>query len=334
MTTRAFGYVRVSTAEQLKSTLGVRAYIEQITRHAEAKGLDLGRPTKVVVGTQVFDSRERIVIEDVSASKVPFYKRKGAHAICDAIEPGEALIVAKVDRAFRNIRDALNTTAELLEAGVKLYFLDMGGADVDMTQGIGKFMLCMFAFFAEWEAGKMSERIIQANVASRAAGRGSISHTPKPGFKFVGKGRDRKEVPDPEQLALIREVWTWKRTLGWGRDRIEKELNARKVPILRRAAHDRSAYGDVWGPRPVMALLEAGKRFQALLEDTGLIPESGQRWLEAYQERYVEERTVRKERRRLKAQREASQKLKAKLRAEEEAATPRIARLKPTTSLN
>jgi DNA invertase Pin-like site-specific DNA recombinase len=298
---KAWGYVRVSTDDQLRSTLGVQGYIARIVQYCEQNGLDLGKPCRVNVEGRSFDSRERIVIESESAYKTPFLKRKGVKAILDAREEGDALVIAKVDRAFRNMRDAFVTTGKLKEDRVPLHLVDLAGMNLDLSGAGGELKrvladmtLALFAFAAEMESAQRSDRLKSANRASRLSRGFNICHTPPPGFKFVGKGDKRKIVPSPQELALMRKVREW-RALGYGRFRITEMLKEMNVWVDYRAEWVRRKYGPVPGVKAVEKLLRRCNQVEEIEKRTGLTPEDGKAWLQEYNERYlieVEERRI------------------------------------------
>ena len=312
--TKAWGYVRVSTDDQLRSTLGVRGYIDRIVTYCHLKGFDLGKPCRVNVDGVTFDSYERIVIESESASKTKFLHRKGVKAILEAREAGDILVVAKVDRAFRNMRDAFRTTDKLREMKVPLHFIDLMGADVDFQEGslVGDILLFAFSLSAQMEATMNSERLKAANRESRLSRGFGCVHTPPIGFKFVGEGEKRRIKPDPEQLALLRQIAAWRKE-GYGRFRITKLLQDMDIPANFRPTHQRSRWGMKMRTRTVERFLRESKRLEEIEHLAGLKPEDGKEWLDYYHRKYLvaveEKRQARASRR---AERQA-QKIKAML---------------------
>lgn len=150
----AYGYARVSTAGQVKSGLGQadqRQEIEVAYRHRYAKSHAWGE-----------------LIEDPaeSAGKVMFLDRPGGRRLNDLLRRGDLVIVAKLDRAFRSLRDAVNMLHAWEQRGVAVVFCDCGGNTIDMGTATGKIVVWAWSLVAELEWGRIRERC-QASVDQR-----------------------------------------------------------------------------------------------------------------------------------------------------------------------
>ena len=107
---------------------------------------------------------ENIVEERVSgAAKV----RPAFHRLLARLEPGDELVVWKVDRLGRNTLDALQTAEQLREAGVGLVITTLG---VDITKEAGRLVFGLMAQIAEFERGLIRERVNAGLRAARARG--------------------------------------------------------------------------------------------------------------------------------------------------------------------
>ncbi|MFG3711668.1 recombinase family protein [Micromonospora sp. NPDC047730] len=90
-------------------------------------------------------------------------------ACLNDLRPGDTLIIWKIDRLGRNLRDLVDIVATLEERGVGVKSLTNG--IVDTTTAHGKLVFGMFALMAEYEAALIKERTLAGLTAARARGR-------------------------------------------------------------------------------------------------------------------------------------------------------------------
>jgi DNA invertase Pin-like site-specific DNA recombinase len=85
------------------------------------------------------------------------------------LRPGDTLIVWKIDRLGRNLRDLIDivTGLEARRVGVR----SLTNGIVDTTTAHGKLIFGMFALMAEYEAALIAERTNAGLQAARARGR-------------------------------------------------------------------------------------------------------------------------------------------------------------------
>jgi putative DNA-invertase from lambdoid prophage Rac len=183
---RVFGYVRVSTAEQANAGLSLETQQQQITGYCMIKGWTVA---------------EFFVEAGVSGS-VPLADRPEGKRLLATLQPGDTVITAKLDRAFRSAADALGTLEQLKDDGIGLHMIDLGG---DVTgNGISKLVFTILSAVAENERDRIRERVREAKrhrVAQRLFNGGKRPF----GFDIVGKDKDRRLVPNAnEQAALER----------------------------------------------------------------------------------------------------------------------------------
>ncbi|MEY1239782.1 recombinase family protein [Providencia manganoxydans] len=97
----------------------------------------------------------RYIKESVSGS-VPANQRKEFSKLLDRLEPGDVLVVTKIDRLGRNAMD-VRATVELLEQrNVRIHCLALGG--VDLTSPAGKMTMQVISAVAEFERDLLLER--------------------------------------------------------------------------------------------------------------------------------------------------------------------------------
>lgn len=139
------GYVRVSTAKQGKSGLGIEAQQEALSRFAEAEGFELVRVFVEVETGKGSDALER--------------RPQLAAALAEARRKHCSIGVAKLDRLSRDV----HFISGLMAHRVPFVVAELG-SDVD------PFILHLFAALAEKERALISVRTKAALAAAKARG--------------------------------------------------------------------------------------------------------------------------------------------------------------------
>lgn len=102
----------------------------------------------------------------------------------DRLEPGDVLVVTKLDRLGRNAMDVRATVERLQAMDVRVHCLALGG--VDLTSPAGKMTMQVIAAVAEFERDLLIERT-QSGI-SRARAQGKSLGRP---FSLIGDRRDQ-----------------------------------------------------------------------------------------------------------------------------------------------
>lgn len=102
------------------------------------------------------------------------------------LRSGDVLVVTRIDRLARSVRDLLNIVHELKARGVALKVLLQ---QIDTSTATGSAFLAMLGVFAEFENEIRRERQMAGIERAKAAG------------KYVGKGRPA--VCDPDEVRKI-----------------------------------------------------------------------------------------------------------------------------------
>lgn len=203
---RAVAYTRVSTEQQGASGAGLDAQEHACRMLADREGLDL---------TAVFT--------DVRSGS----SRKGRTGLADAIaalDKGDTLIVAKLDRLARNVWEFGDIVREVDSKGARIL---VGDAPIsDMSSPAGRAFVQMLAVFADFERGMAQARTLEAVAVKRAQG------------KDLGGRRKGCFLVPEETRSRVRLM----RARGWTLRRIAEELNAEGVPAGR---------GGRWHPESV-----------------------------------------------------------------------------------
>jgi DNA invertase Pin-like site-specific DNA recombinase len=139
------GYMRVSKADGTQT-------------------LDLQRDALLSAGVEA-----QHVYEDRASGKTE--ARPGLEAVKKALREGDTLVVWKLDRLGRDLRDLVNTVHDLTQRGIGFKVLTGQGAAIDTTTPSGKLVFGIFAALAEFERELISERTKAGLVAARARGR-------------------------------------------------------------------------------------------------------------------------------------------------------------------
>ena len=187
---RTFVYARVSTIEQNP--------VNQI-REVEAAGF-------AVVP-------HRIIAETVSGS-VAIAQRKGFSRLLEKMEPGDVLVVTKLDRLGRDAIDVSSTVAKLEAMGIRMHCLALGGAD--LTSSAGKMTMGVINVVAQFERDLLIERT-QAGLA-RAKAQGKSLGRP-PALSPDQQEAVRKRIENGQAVsAIAREFRTSRQTIIRVRD--------------------------------------------------------------------------------------------------------------------
>jgi|SRR5580698_176231 DNA invertase Pin-like site-specific DNA recombinase len=138
MTTSSYlGYARVSTGEQT---------------------LDAQKDALRAAGcTQIFS--------DVASGAT--ITRTGLEAVLAALQPGDTLVVARLDRLGRSMPHLVATIHELADRGVGFRSL---AESIDTTSAAGRLVLHIFASLADFERELIRERTREALAAKKRRG--------------------------------------------------------------------------------------------------------------------------------------------------------------------
>jgi DNA invertase Pin-like site-specific DNA recombinase len=182
-----YGYARVSTIGQVDGT-SLSEQERKLNAVAEARGEPLAR----------------VFVEEAVSGAMPLNERPKGRELYAALQPGDTLIVMKLDRLFRNTADALERTADWKRRGIHLISVDLGLEPIT-GNGVGKFVFTLLAAFAEMERERIAERVLEGKRAKRAKG-GHIGGTAPFGWRVVGSGKDARLEPVQREQEAIRTI--------------------------------------------------------------------------------------------------------------------------------
>lgn len=198
-----YGYVRVSTLQQANDGDSLETQLKQIQSYAVLKGYEI--------------FPENYVTERGISGSIELEKRPEGAKLFEALQDGDVLIFSKLDRAFRNTRNALNTLHSLKERCVSVHFIDLGG---DVTNdGIGSVIFTILSAFATFERERIATRIREVKQLQKADGK-FLGGLPKFGYQV----EDAKLIKDDAQQLVIRQMRDMRRR-GMSLRRISKWLS-------------------------------------------------------------------------------------------------------------
>ena len=108
---------------------------------------------------------ERIYREKASGGR---WDRPELHRLLDQMRKGDVLVVWKLDRLSRSLRDVLTVMERLRDSGAGFRSLTEA---IDTTTAAGRMMMQMVGVFAEFERAMLKERTKAGLDAAREEGR-------------------------------------------------------------------------------------------------------------------------------------------------------------------
>jgi DNA invertase Pin-like site-specific DNA recombinase len=109
------------------------------------------------------------IYEDLASGRKD--DRPGLNACLKALQPGNTLVVWKLDRLGRDLKHLVKTLDDLRTCNVGLKVLAGAGAQIDTTTSNGRLFFGIFAVLAEFERELIVERTQAGLAAARARGR-------------------------------------------------------------------------------------------------------------------------------------------------------------------
>lgn len=194
------GYIRVSTDEQASSGLGLASQEEKVRAMAVVKEVNQGF--------------EVIADEGASASSLD---RPGVARLMELIEGRKVagVIIAKLDRLTRSIKDLGRLTEMLKKHGVSLI---SAAESFDTATASGRMVLNMIGVIAQWEREVICERtrdgLAQLKKRGEHAGMVRYGYRSSGLKKHEGSGRLVPDEAEQRIVALIHEARSANLTLA------------------------------------------------------------------------------------------------------------------------
>ena len=202
-----YGYGRHSTDKQ--------GLTEEVQRTKVEAYIQLHLPDEQYAGW-LYDTA-------VSGGK-PLFERPKGRELWALVQPGDHIVIAKLDRAFRRTIDGLRSL-EMLEA--KKVFLQSADRQMDTSTGIGRAGVTIALAFAQLDRDQASERTRDAMAVKRKAGLPTSRHAPI-GWRKVGTGKHSRFEPcqaERDQALMIVGL----RVGGWSYEDLVERLRFDRV---------------------------------------------------------------------------------------------------------
>jgi DNA invertase Pin-like site-specific DNA recombinase len=201
---RAVGYARVSTDKQAEQGVSLEAQSEKIRAMAVVQGADL----------------VDIIVDAGESAKT--LERPGMGRLRALVESGavEVVIIAKLDRLTRSVKDLAELLERFQKRGVALVSV---AESLDTGSAAGRLVLNIMTAVSQWEREAIGERT-QTALAHKKAHRRVYNHVPY-GFTRDGDAL----VPLEAEQAVAGRIRLL-RANGWALRRIAEALNADAIP--------------------------------------------------------------------------------------------------------
>ena len=154
----------------------------RVSKNDGSQTLDLQKDALLQAGVQ-----EERIYHDLASGRKDM--RPGLNDCLKALQPGNTLVVWKLDRLGRDLRHLVNLVDDLRKRRVGFKVLTGHGAQIDTTTPNGRLVFGMFAALAEFERELIVERTKAGLAAARARGRNG--------------GRPRKMDKQTIQMAMV-----------------------------------------------------------------------------------------------------------------------------------
>ena len=219
-TVRVFGIARVSTDKQAKYGESLEHQREVISNWVRSKAsINVPQEWKVVDLFIENDDKDGVKRGRTAT------KREGRHGLSKALELAKArlvdvVVVTKLDRIARNVKDYIDISAEFNENEVALVCLDL---DIDTSTPDGQMIMRNHANLAQWQA----ERIAQYSVETvrRHAKQGRPLGSPPMGYRVIHQADGKHTLkPDPvyqKHIEVMDKLYLTSQSL----DRVVRELH-------------------------------------------------------------------------------------------------------------
>src|SRR3984957_8042424 len=180
---RAVGYVRVSTDKQADRGVSLEAQAEKI------------RAMAVVHNAELLD----IIVDGGESAKS--LQRPGMERLLALVDGKkvEAVIIAKLDRLTRSVKDLCTLLERFSRRGVTLISV---AESLDTGSAAGRLVLNIMTAVSQWEREAIGERTRDAMSHKRSQGErvGNIAY----GSRLSGDGQ--RLEPDPEEQAPLGKI--------------------------------------------------------------------------------------------------------------------------------
>ena len=174
----------------------------RVSKADGSQNLDLQKDALIKAGV---DSGR--IYHDYASSRKD--NRPGLQSCIKALQPGNILVVWKLDRLGRDIKDLISMVDMLGKKEIGFKVLQGLGAEIDTGKANGRFVFNIFAALAEYERELIKERTKAGLEAARARGRkgGRPRKMDKAALKMAISAMKEKEAK-PKNIAKKLNITT------------------------------------------------------------------------------------------------------------------------------
>ncbi|MBX8631849.1 MAG: recombinase family protein [Thermoplasmata archaeon YP2-bin.285] len=202
-------YLRVSTTEQAEEGYSISAQRERLKAYIVSQGWELAE-----------------TYEDAGFSGGSLNRPAFARMREDIKKRSfDLILVYKLDRLSRNMRDLSNLIHELDEYGI---YFKSATEPFDTTTPAGKLIFNMLGSVAEFERGMIGERVKMGMLQKAKEGNGLLGFNHPYGYDYTDSGLDVNEA----EARNVRAIYT-KYLRGYTLEEIANELNNSGVKTKR-----------------------------------------------------------------------------------------------------
>lgn len=223
---RAIGYICLNTMSQQPKNLGLKEQEQIIRDHIAANDWELVEMYRELTDSNSGQNQQPQLLQIIEESGNGKF---------------DALIVARLDRLTRNIRQ-LNTLISqvCIKNGVELISIDEG---LDTREDKGELAIRIIDIITKWDTKRISDRTREIIARKRAKGE-RVGHAPF-GFTYYKK----KLIAVENELKTVSLI-TDQRDQGLSYHKIAKYLNERKITSKR---------GGIWYAETVKTVYQNAK---------------------------------------------------------------------------
>ncbi|ULT58708.1 recombinase family protein [Neobacillus drentensis] len=109
------------------------------------------------------------LVEDKATGKNK--EREGLTKLLNTLQSGDTVVITRIDRIARNVKDLLQIAEDLETKGVTFVILDLQGSIVDTSTPMGKFMITVLGAVAELEINTLDEKRKNGMELAKANGK-------------------------------------------------------------------------------------------------------------------------------------------------------------------